>query len=695
MELNDPNPFSQENLYGDNIDDIMFFFSINSSDITGEIATKFQAIIYKHIKEVMASKKSQLPSFEKDLEWLNTTRPLSFEEDLKNKLYVMDFFTYCCINCIHILPYLKKVETEFTDNPGFTVIGIHSPKFPNEKNMEQVKEAVIRNKIKHPVLNDSECNLWMTCGISCWPTVFIVGPCHTLLFVLVGEQQIEKVSFLCHHILNYFESCTVKLDLCPLPIFEMEEPKPNQAGLLFPGNISTNGDCIIVSDTGHNRLLLMSRHLEVEETIGSGNSGCNDGPFSTASFNSPHGTAWFKNSLYVADTGNHSIRKVDFEQKLVYTVFKNEPHLMESPVKSSFLSPWDVCIGPALDSDLSTLNILYIAAAGSHQIWALNLDSDVSSSEYCLPFAGSGKEENRPNLYRFKAGFAQPSGITYSCLLPDHLFIADSESSTIKSIALKGGAVKTIIGGGRDPTDLFQFGDEDGNHINAKLQHPMGVCVFKENMLAITDTYNHKIKLVNVKRKNCVTLCNTNVSLNEPSGICHLDMMLLVADTNNHCIVPISVHEEIPKVYPVTFDHVVETYNVSSKHPTKTIELGCNGQLFCHFKFDPNMRYELNENGCQKWDVCFKGDCKLDVVCHNKNLFGVSQPSLILKSSFSADDSSEKCISSEVTLTAFLSYCDKNLKVCCSKEINFKVIVFFSKLGFKAVCLTFNTNVVD
>nr|KAF6457831.1 NHL repeat containing 2 [Rousettus aegyptiacus] len=211
--------------------------------------------------------------------------------------------------------------------------------------------------------------------------------------------------------------------------------------------------------------------------------------------------------------------------------------------------------------------------AGTHQIWALLLDcgrlpkkSELKKGT-CLRFAGSGNEENRNNAYPHKAGFAQPSGLSLASEDPwSCLFVADSESSTVRTVSLKDGAVKHLIGGERDPTNLFAFGDIDGVGINAKLQHPLGVTWDKKrNLLYVADSYNHKIKVVDPKTKSCTTLAGTgdasNVigssftesTFNEPGGLCigENGQLLYVADTNNHQIKVMDLETKTISVLPV------------------------------------------------------------------------------------------------------------------------------------------------
>uniref|UniRef100_A0A672JJ42 NHL repeat containing 2 n=1 Tax=Salarias fasciatus TaxID=181472 RepID=A0A672JJ42_SALFA len=270
------------------------------------------------------------------------------------------------------------------------------------------------------------------------------------------------------------------------------------------------------------------------------------------------GVAIRGDSVYVADTENHLIRKIDLLQGKVSTLAgvgtQGTDREGGAPgPQQPISSPWDVALGTAGGVED---NVLWIAMAGTHQIWALFLadgklprGSD-SKAGTCVRWAGSGNEENRNNSYPHKAGFAQPSGLAaapeepWSCL-----FVADSESSSVRTLALKDGAVRLLVGGERDPLNLFAFGDVDGKGVDAKLQHPLGVAWAPEqSLLYVADSYNHKIKVVDPKTKLCSTLAGTGEAgdalgpefskacFSEPGGICVSGggRLLYVADTNNH-----------------------------------------------------------------------------------------------------------------------------------------------------------------
>uniref|UniRef100_A0A1B8Y556 NHL repeat-containing protein 2 n=1 Tax=Xenopus tropicalis TaxID=8364 RepID=A0A1B8Y556_XENTR len=517
----------------------------------------------------------RVPEFVPELEWLNTEGPLSLHKDLRGKVVVLDFFTYCCINCMHVLPDLHALEHEYSDKDGLVIIGVHSAKFPNEKVLDNIKSAVLRYNITHPVVNDADATMWQDLEVSCWPTLVILGPQGNLLFCIIGEGHKDQLFLFTSLALKFYrERNEITADGIPARLYKDSlAPFP----LLFPGKVAVDsaGEILVISDTGHHRILVVKNDGQVLHTIGGPKSGRRDGSFSESSFHSPQGVAIKDNVIYVADTENHLIRKIDLDALTVSTVAGtgsqgNDKEGGAQGEQQPISSPWDVTFGVSGGSEQC---VLWVAMAGTHQVWALFLEDgklpkgSAFPKGTCVRFAGSGNEENRNNSYPHKAGFAQPSGLTvcpeepWSCL-----FVADSESSSIRSISLRDGAVKHLVGGERDPMNLFAFGDMDGTGINAKLQHPLGVSWDQnQNALYVADSYNHKIKVVDPKSKRCSTVAGTGkpgntvgqsfseAAFNEPGGLCvgGDGRSLFVADTNNHLIKVLDLEAQTVSLFPI------------------------------------------------------------------------------------------------------------------------------------------------
>lgn len=535
-------------------------------------------LVYQYLQKVDGWEQDlSMPEFPEGLEWLNTEAPISVYKDLCGKVVVLDFFTYCCINCIHLLPDLHALEHTYSDKDGLLIVGVHSAKFPNEKVLDNIKSAVLRYNISHPVVNDADASLWQELEVSCWPTLVILGPRGNMLFSLIGEGHKDKLFLYTSITLKYYKDRgQIRDHKIGIKLYKDSLPS---SPLLFPGKVTVDQvtNRLVIADTGHHRILVIWKNGQIQYSIGGPNPGRKDGMFSEATFNSPQGVAIMNNIIYVADTENHLIRKIDLQAEKVSTVAgigiqgtdkEGGAEGEQQPISS----PWDVTFGTS-GSEVQRDDILWIAMAGTHQIWALLLDScklpkkNELKKGTCLRFAGSGNEENRNNAYPHKAGFAQPSGLSLASEEPwNCLFVADSESSTVRTISLKDGAVKHLVGGERDPTNLFAFGDADGVGIKAKLQHPLGVAWDnKRNLLYVADSYNHKIKIVDPKTKSCTTLAGTgntdNVTgssftestFNEPGGLCigENGQLLYVADTNNHQIKVMDLETKTISVLPI------------------------------------------------------------------------------------------------------------------------------------------------
>jgi len=457
--------------------------------------------------------------------WLNTDKPLSLEA-LKGKVVLLDFWTYGCINCVHIIPDLKLLEAKYPNN--LVVIGVHSAKFDNEKETDNIRHIILRYEIEHPVVNDADFAIWRSYNVSAWPTQYLIDPSGYLLGYVAGEGNYELLDSVISETIADSRTRGL-LDETPVSLV-LERAKVGDLPLAFPGKILADErtGCLFIADSNHNRIVVTTFDGTLIETIGTGVRGSEDGAFDIASFHHPQGLALDGDSLYIADTENHIIRRADLKARRVESVAgdgeKMRTYGRRGLARSiSLNSPWDLqLVG----------HILYIAMAGPHQIWQLDLKKQEVST-----FAGSGQEARRDGEL-LRAGFAQPSGLAAD---DHHLYVADSESNIIRSIQLtsSNAMVRTLAGG-----DLFDFGDVDGTGDAVRFQHPLGLAVANGKVL-IADTYNHKIKELDPATRSVKTLLGTGKagqedgvlsSFYEPGGISVVDGKLYVADTNNHAV---------------------------------------------------------------------------------------------------------------------------------------------------------------
>ena len=302
-----------------------------------------------------------VPNMPENLEWFNASGPLTWN-DLRGKFVLLDFWTYCCINCMHVIPELKKLEAKYPRE--LVVIGIHSGKFQEEKESQNIIQAMGRYGITHPVVNDREMLVWRRFGVDAWPTLVLIDPEGFVVWTESGETTFELLDGILASAIQFYKERGL-LDLTPVH-FPATSAIVSTTPLRFPGKVFADAETkrLFIADSGHHRIVVCNFQGKVLHVIGDGREGLQDGAFDEARFASPQGMFLLKGRLLVADTENHAIREIDFEQKLVRTVAgtgqkRRRPPLMQmtEPLKTELSSPWDLCV---------VNNWVYIAMAGCH-----------------------------------------------------------------------------------------------------------------------------------------------------------------------------------------------------------------------------------------------------------------------------------------------------------------------------------------
>ena len=429
---------------------------------------------------------------------------------------------------MHVLPQLRRLEERYPEE--LVVLGVHSAKFPPEREEESLRKAVIRYDIRHPVANDRDLEVWRRYAVRAWPTLFLVDPQGLVLGKHEGEVTFEAFDRVIGRVVQeYDRRGLLRRGRIVWPL----EREKEAAGrpVAFPGKVLADAASgrLFIADSGHHRVLVATLDGEVRQVVGDGTPGLQDGALASARFRTPQGMALEGDLLYVADTENHAVRRVDLAAGRVETVAGTGQMATASmgagPAREVPLrSPWDVAAAGGL---------VYLAMAGTHQLWALDPRAGV-----IRPFAGSGHEGLRDGP-RSQAWLAQPSGLAVG---NGRLFFADSETSAVRHVGLDDdGEVRTLVG-----IDLFDFGDVDGVGEEVRLQHPLGVA-WANGVLYVADTYNSKVKRLDPETRECRTLfgdggtglrdgTGTEARLFEPGGLSAANGRLYVADTNNHVI---------------------------------------------------------------------------------------------------------------------------------------------------------------
>jgi len=412
--------------------------------------------------------------------WLNTGgAPLTLA-DLRGKIVLLDFWTFCCVNCLHVLDELRPLEERYAD--VLVVIGVHSPKFEHERDPAAVAAAVERYGVHHPVLDDPELITWQQYAAKAWPTLSVIDPTGYLVASMSGEGHAEGLARLIDELIGkHEEQGTLRRGDSPYV-----PPAPEQTALRFPGKAAVAPDGgLWVSDSARHSIVELAPDAQtVLRRIGTGERGRADGP--AATFSEPQGLCLLPApiaeqvgcDLVVADTVNHLLRGVNRRTGTVRTI---------AGTGAQWRSGGSASEGPATEVDLSSpwdvawfAEKVIIAMAGIHQLWWWDPLSGTVGV-----YAGTTVEALRdgplPDVW-----LAQPSGLSTSAD-GRRLWLADSETSALRYI--EDDTLHTVVGQG-----LFDFGHADGPAAKALLQHPLGVCALADGAVLIADTYNGAVR---------------------------------------------------------------------------------------------------------------------------------------------------------------------------------------------------------
>lgn len=462
--------------------------------------------------------------------WLNTGGRQLALADLRGKIVLLDFWTFCCINCLHVVDELRPVEQKYGhgDDAVLVVVGVHSPKFVHEADHNAVVAAVERYGIEHAVLDDPELKTWDAYAARAWPTLVVIDPEGYVVAHLSGEGHAHGLDVLIEELIAEHEAKgTLRRGDSPVVT-----AAPAPASLRFPGKALALPDgSVLVSDSGQHSLVVLEPDLETVRTrVGAGERGLVDGLASEASFSEPQGLCLLPDDVaaavgyhvVVADTVNHVLRGLRLDDLTVSTIAGTGTQRMTpfaagvtAAREAELSSPWDVVWWP-------TVRKVVIAMAGTHQLAAF--DPVANTVER---FAGTGHEGLVDGALD-DAWFAQPSGLAVD---GERLWVADSETSALRWI--ERGEVTTAVGQG-----LFRFGHKDGPASDALLQHPLGVTVLPDHSVVVCDTYNGALRRYDAAAASVSTLAT---GLAEPSDALVADGNLVVVESAAHQLTAISL----------------------------------------------------------------------------------------------------------------------------------------------------------
>ncbi|MEW2139150.1 NHL domain-containing thioredoxin family protein [Streptomyces sp. NPDC005409] len=457
--------------------------------------------------------------------WINTGGKDLTLADFRGRVLILDFWTFCCINCLHVLDELRELEEKHRDT--LVIVGVHSPKFVHEAEHAAVVDAVERYEVHHPVLDDPELVTWKQYAVRAWPTLVVIDPEGYIVAQHAGEGHAHAIARLVEELEAEHEAKgTLRRGDGPYVA-----PEPVASDLRFPGKalLLPSGNFLVSDSTRHQLVELAADGESVVRRIGSGSRG-----FTAESFNEPQGLALLPDGrVVVADTVNHALRVLDLESGAVETVAGTGRQWWQGSPTS----------GPALEVDLSSpwdvawwQGKVWIAMAGVHQLWTWD------PAQGTVEVAAGTTNEGLHDGPAAEAWFAQPSGLAAA---GDRLWIADSETSALRYVTQApdpsdGYVVTSAVG-----TGLFDFGHRDGDAGQALLQHPLGVTALPDGSVAVCDTYNHALRRYDPATGEVSTLAT---DLREPSDAVLVGGDIVVVESARHRLTRLRLPEEAVRV---------------------------------------------------------------------------------------------------------------------------------------------------
>lgn len=456
---------------------------------------------------------------------------------------MLDFWTFCCVNCLHVIDELRELEQKHSDT--VVVVGVHSPKFVHEAEHAAVVDAVERYEVHHPVLDDPELATWKQYAVRAWPTLVVIDPEGYVVAQHAGEGHAHAIERLVEELeAEHAAKGTLRRGDGPYVA-----PAPVATDLRFPGKVLAlpSGNFLVSDSTRHQLVELAADGESVVRRIGHGERGFGpDGPGADTGFSEPQGLAALADGrIAVADTVNHAIRAYDPVTGTVETLAGTGRQWWQgSPTHGPALevalsSPWDVAWWQ---------DRLWIAMAGTHQLWTYDPAAGT------VAVAAGTTNEGLVDGPAAEAWFAQPSGLAATA---DRLWVADSETSALRYVERyverdgegdgkadgAGFAVRTAVG-----TGLFDFGHRDGAAGQALLQHPLGVTALPDGSVAVSDTYNHALRRYDPATGEVTTLAT---DLREPSGAVLVGDDIVVVESARHRLTRLRLPEEAVRVESV------------------------------------------------------------------------------------------------------------------------------------------------
>ena len=456
------------------------------------------------------------PRFSDAINWLNCA-PQRLEA-LRGRVVVLGFWHAGSAASLNLLDDLAVLQQRHSD--GLVAVAIHTPKFDAEEDGEAAIRIAAQAGAKVAVANDPGFVTWQHYGIRAWPSVAVIDTEGNLTDIFAGDRLREPLEARVAQLLDQAAEHGRRAYLPPPSL-----ARPQLFPMLgYPAGILATSQHLYIADTGRHRILECNLEGRVLREFGSGTPGWVDGSSGIAGFRFPRGLCLVKDTLYVADGGNHAVRRIRLTSGDVDTLLGNgtarQPEAVDNATRTrtTLHSPFGVA---------ASVEKLYVAMTGEHQIWELDL---VRHGWKLL--AGSGRAGMVDGAGK-AASFAEPVGLA---LVQSTLYLADSANSALRSVHVGTGQVQTLVGQGP-----FEFGYRDGPRETAQLQYPLGLAHHSgQPVLWVADTCNNQIRQLRLGGGELGTLNITGATLVRPSALAATPEALWVANTGAHEILKIA-----------------------------------------------------------------------------------------------------------------------------------------------------------
>ncbi len=452
------------------------------------------------------------PSAVDTLDWVNARGSIALA-DLRGRVVILLFWNCDDIHSVNLLPRLQRLSTRFHD--GMVLLAVHTPRYTAQRQSLVVSKAAHRLHLRAPVANDADWKAWRAFGIEAWPSAVIIDCEGGVARLLKGEDLADDLEILIGNLLDDAAARDLRrFDAAP----GVEGGEP-QMSLRFPGGIALGEQRVYLCDSSRNRVLECAPDGRVLRQFGSGTPGFWDGNLAEAGLCDPAGLALAGDSLYVADTGNHAVRRVRLASGHIETVLGCGRLGYDAPRPDVGARTLAISAPQAL---LLRENQLYVSLAGQQQIWRMDLPS---GQVEVLAGNGLNAFSDGPAL---EAGLAQPAGLAYH---GGHLLIADAGANAVRALRLADGQLTTLAGAGP-----WQSGLADGAADAARFAHPEALVSDAGGTLYVADTLNGRVcRMQPSGRSNwSVQTLALPQNLQEPAALAIAGRTLWIGERNAH-----------------------------------------------------------------------------------------------------------------------------------------------------------------